>query len=149
MELTGVARGIKPVFLDQRVPGKEWARATRVKPASDGTFAVRVKPKRALDYRLTAAKASGGAVRVPVAPRLRLELLATGELAGTVRPAFADARIDIQRRGAAWTRVASTRTDDRGSFTASLELVPGSYRARMAARQGFVAGASPALEVTE
>jgi SpoIID/LytB domain protein len=150
VELTGIARGIKPVFLDQRVPGKEWARATRVKTASDGTFAVRVKPKRALDYRLTAARASGGSVRVTVAPRLRLAPGAVpGDLEGSVRPAFADARIDLQRRGGGgWTRVASTRTDDVGSFAASLDPVPGTYRARIAARQGFAAGTSPVVEVT-
>src|SRR5262249_1897686 len=44
--LNGVARGVGPARLDQRLPGKEWAPAHALEPATDGTFTAQVKPKR-------------------------------------------------------------------------------------------------------
>jgi hypothetical protein len=148
VQLSGIARGLGPAFLDQRQPGKAWGKAVRVKPARDGTFAVRVKPKRTVEYRLRAAKASSSAVRVPVAPNIRIEENGPTELVGSVRPAFADARVDVQRQGGdGWTTVTSVRTDEAGGFVAELPETSGNYRARIAARSGYAAGVSPALRV--
>jgi stage II sporulation protein D len=149
IDLSGVARGLGPADLQQRIPGKRWSRGVAVQPAADGTFTVRVKPKRVLDYRVAAAKAASAAVRVAVAQRVRLESGAPGELVGSVRPVFSNARVDVQRQGTSrWTTVASTRTDTSGDFVATLTLAPGAFRARIGARTGFAAGVSPTLQVT-
>jgi hypothetical protein len=107
-----------------------------------------VKPKQTLEYRLAAGKVAGGAIRVPVAPSVRLELGADG-LYGAVRPAFPDSRIQIQRESPrGWATIAATRADANGKFTATLALSFGSYRARIGSRRGYVAGTSPPVQVT-
>jgi inosine/xanthosine triphosphate pyrophosphatase family protein len=47
-----------------------------------------------------------------------------------------------------WTPVGDAVVDDTGSFRAQLQVVPGSYRARVAATEGLVEGLSPVLKVT-
>jgi stage II sporulation protein D len=146
-ELTGVARGLTKVVLQQRIPGKPWTRAARVKSRADGTFTAKVRSKQTAEYRLAAGKVAGGAVRVDVSPRLRLEA-GIDELSGSVRPAFVDARVQIQRlTGSGWSTVARTTTDAAGDFYVALSLSPGSYRGRIGSRRGFVAGTSPTVRV--
>ena len=148
IDLSGVARGVGPAQLEQRLPGKQWAQAAGLDAAADGTFLARVKPKRTTDYRVVGAKAASAAVRVTVAPRVRLEV-AAGGLAGTVRPALAGVRVDVQRQsGTRWTTVASVRTSTAGGFSAAFDAAAGTYRARVAAHEGLAAGVSPPLQVT-
>ncbi len=148
IDLVGVARGVSHPVLQQRVPGKGWARAATLQPAADGTFKVRVKPKRMLEYRVAAGKAASGAVRVTVAPRVVLESGAPGELVGSVRPAFANARVQIERQsGGRWDSAGTTRTDASGRFDAALDLAPGTYRARVGAHSGFTGGVSDAIRL--
>ena len=67
-----------------------------------------------------------------------------------VRPKLSGAAVSIERlKGTAWTPVASTAVDGAGSFRARVKLVPGSYRARVAATNGLAEGISPPLTVTE
>jgi stage II sporulation protein D len=148
IDLNGVARGVGPAHLERRLPGKQWAQAAGLDPAADGTFLERVKPKRTTDYRVVGAKAASGAVRVTIAPRVRLEVGAGG-LAGTVRPGLAGVRVDVQRQaGSRWTTVASVRTTATGSFSATFDVAAGTYRARVGATQGLAAGVSLPLQVT-
>jgi hypothetical protein len=44
--------------------------------------------------------------------------------------------------------VARTRTDASGSFDVQLQLVDGTYRARVVAGHGLVPGVSPVLQVS-
>jgi SpoIID/LytB domain protein len=145
--LTGVARGVGPARLDQRAPGAQWSTVARVKPAGDGTFSVRVKVKRTADYRVRAAKVASAVVRVPVAMGIRLEANDLGELVGRVRPAVAEARVDVQRQSSGgWRTVESLRTDGGGEFVVTPSGA-GSYRARVAARAGFTAGVSSTVQI--
>src|SRR5207248_1651296 len=118
-------------------------------PAADGSFSIRVKPKRLLEYRVAAGKAASGAVRVTVAPRLLLETAGPGELAGSVRSAFASARVELERQGGSrWAAAGTTRTDTSGRFDAALDLAPGTYRARIPPRGGLAAGVSDTVRLT-
>jgi hypothetical protein len=57
-------------------------------------------------------------------------------------------QVAVQRLvGSSW-RVAGTATVDvAGAFEASVELTPGSYRARVSPGRGLVPGVSPVLRV--
>ena len=64
------------------------------------------------------------------------------------RDPFSGADVQIQRlNGSNWVTVSSTTTDANGSFTAAVDLTPGSYRARVTIGRGFVAGISQTLVV--
>jgi stage II sporulation protein D len=149
VNLIGIARAVGPAVVQQRIPGKSWTRVAAVRPAADGSFSIRVKPKRLLEYRVAAGKAASGAVRVTVAPRVLLETGGPGELVGSLRPAFANARIEIERQGGnRWTAAGTARTDASGRFDAALDLATGTYRARIAPRSGFAAGVSDTVRLT-
>jgi hypothetical protein len=57
--------------------------------------------------------------------------------------------VAIQRQeGTSWTTVATAAVNDAGSFDAQLQLVAGTYRARVAPGHGLVPGLSPVLLVS-
>jgi hypothetical protein len=61
---------------------------------------------------------------------------------------IAGAGVEIQRlQGTNWVTVASTTTDSNGAFAATLNLSPGSYRARVTAGHGWAVGVSETLTV--
>jgi hypothetical protein len=66
-----------------------------------------------------------------------------------VRPRLSGTSVSIERlKGTQWSAVASAVVDGSGSFRAQLQLVPGSYRARVAATNGLAEGLSPQLTVS-
>jgi stage II sporulation protein D len=151
LKLKGIARAQgQPVTLEQRVSGKVWEPAARVKPGADGVVLAAVRPLVSTDYRLSVSPTLFGApVRVSVAPRVRLEpaTVATA-LRGLVRPVVPGVRVDVQRLdGSSWRAVGNATLDATGAFEAKLDLTPGTYRARVALGNGLVAGFSPALRV--
>jgi SpoIID/LytB domain protein len=147
--LSGIVRGVGGVVLEQRVSGS-WQALGGVKPGGDGSLAVSVAPKVTTVYRLATTKIAAAAARVPVAPVVRLFTPRTPtELRGTVRPLFAGTPVAIQRQqGTRWVTVAHAPVDAAGTFDARLQLVSGTYRARVPAGHGLVAGASALLQVT-
>ena len=86
---------------------------------------------------------------LPGAERSSGELLPeTGRLRGYARPIFPGANVALQRfNGSSWRTIARALIDESGSFEASVDLVPGDYRARLAPGRGFVPGVSPTLTV--
>ena len=148
-QLTGIARGLSGVTLEQRASATVWERAAAVTSRPDGRFAVTVKPLASASYRLAAGTVRSGEVRVAVAPLVRLaQPREPASLSGTVRPVLRGAAVIIERRvGAVWRQVATARVDERGSFAALLDLVPGTYRARTSPGRGFVTGYSQLLDV--
>jgi stage II sporulation protein D len=148
--LAGVARGVGRVILQRRPFGGSWRPVGVLAPSADGQFAVAVRPRTTMLYRLVAGRVTSGPRRIFVAARVRLSpYRGGGALAGFVRPARAGAAVEIQRRTAAgaWRTVASTRTNASGRFRAQLRVVSGTYRARATLGRGVVPGTSPALEV--
>jgi stage II sporulation protein D len=148
-KLSGVARGMSGVVLQQQVSGA-WQPVGAVKPASDGSLAVAVAPKVTTEYRLAASKVTAGAARVPVMPVVRLiPPRAPTELRGRVRPILTGTVVTIQRQqGTTWARVAHATVDTAGVFAAQLQLTTGTYRARVPAGHGLVAGVSAVLQVS-
>lgn len=148
-KLSGLARNVAPVYLEQRAAGSTWRGLDPVAVAKDGTFAIPLKPLVTSYYRLAVGKARSAAVRLPVAPLVRFHPgHGPSVLRGTARPILPDATIEVQRlEGEAWVTVAKAALDAKGEFEASLQVTPGSYRARFAPGRGFVPGTSPVLKV--
>jgi len=147
--LTGLARGISPVMLQQRFTGG-WQDVGEVSGGKDGTLAVAVKPTVTTDYRLATGTAAAGAARVAVAPLVRLRPPQTQtELRGYVRPVSSGTTVLVQRaQGTKWATAARATLDASGDFVASLQLTAGTYRARVAPGHGLVPGISPVLQVS-
>jgi stage II sporulation protein D len=151
VKLKGVARGAGAnVRLEQRVSGTIWEPAARVAPGREGSVEVAVKPPISTDYRLAvSSKVFGQPVRVSVAPRVRLEPVTDpATVRGLVRPVLPGVRVDVQRLvGSSWRVVGVATVDVAGAFEASVQLTPGTYRARVAPGRGLVPGVSPVLRV--
>ncbi len=69
VELSGVARGLLGVELDQRPLGGTWQLLQTLAPAPDGSFDVTVRPATTTDYRLANSTVAAAPVRVTVASR--------------------------------------------------------------------------------
>jgi stage II sporulation protein D len=146
--LTGLARGVKKVRLEQRSQGK-WQQVVPVEAAGDGTFAAALTPAATRLYRLSNGNVAGTPVQIQVAPVVRLDPASSQSfLTGHVRPALSGKEVAIQRlRSTGWSNVARATVDDQGQFTATLTLHPGTYRARFAPGEGLVPGVSPILRI--
>ena len=121
-----------------------------MRPASDGSVSPIVAPKISSDYRLFAAGITSTAVRLGVAPQVRL--FVAGDRSGfygRVRPLLRG-EIRIQRQaGSGWRTVASAPVRADGTFVSQAYPDAGTYRARIvpASSSGYVAGASPVLRI--
>jgi stage II sporulation protein D len=144
--LTGVARGLGAVTLEERRAGEGW-RALR--SVSGSSFTTALRPEVTTYYRLTAGVARSGIVRVSVAPYVRLSSGVAGTaMWGVVRPVIPGATVAIQRLvGESWKTVAWTTLTDKGRFEVKRAFAPGSYRARVAPGRGLVPGTSDALDL--
>lgn len=150
LELSGISRGLRSPVLATSPDGAVWTRADALSRAAGGSFAVTVKPVRTTRYRIEVEGATSPAMLVQVSPRLQLvRPTELGALTGSVRPKLVGEAISIERRnGSRWVSVGQGTADESGAFRVELTLVPGSYRARMAATADLAAGVSPTLEVT-
>jgi stage II sporulation protein D len=149
IQLTGRARGLPSVTVEQRAAGAVWEKAASVVPGQDGTFAVALKPLATSEYRLVSGAVRSAPVRVGVAPLVRLlPPQARDALRGVARPLLPGATVVVQRKqGAVWSPAGRAVIDGEGRFEARLQLTPGTYRARLAPGRGFVPGVSALLEV--
>jgi stage II sporulation protein D len=147
--LSGVARGVGDVSLQQR-SASGWQDVIRVRAPKDGVVSLAIKPTATTQYRLASGKVAAAAVRVPVAPLVRLYPPRTqDELRGYMRPILPGSPALIQRQdGTAWTTVARATVAEDGTFAARLRLVDGTYRARVTPGQGLVTGTTPILQVS-
>lgn len=150
VQLSGISRGVEAPTVVSSADGVTWRKAGVLAREKNGAFSVTVKPARSMRYRIEGDGAASPAVLLQIAPRL--ELVRPDEpdvLAGTVRPKLAGTVVALERKGAAsWLPVGET-TLDAGAFRVELTVVPGSYRARTAATNGYAPGVSPILQVTE
>jgi len=149
VRLVGLARGIPRVTLESRPYGGEWNRLAVLK-SRGGQVVATLAPKMTTDYRISSGIARSGVVRLSVAPAVRLTASSDRTaVTGLVKPVLAGAAVQVQRQGNAgsWTTVATTNVTSDGAFGASVDLRPGTYRARVIAGNGFAAGLSPVLTV--
>lgn len=153
LRLTGVARNVTSPQLTASVAGTTWAVVGPFERASDGSVSRSVQPTKTTRYRIEGSGATDTVVSqvllVRVAPRVRLaQPSEPGVLSGTVRPRLSGVLVQIERqRGSSWTRVGETIADESGAFRLEVDLVPGAYRARVPATDGFADGYSPLLTV--
>ena len=147
--LSGVARNLPSVSLEQRPAGSPWRQAGAVSPQPDGTVSIAPKLRGPTDYRLMSGSARSRVAHVAVAPRVRFYGLGDGtSLRGYARPIFPGASVAIQRLGGTtWSTIVRATIAENGDFEAGLTLSPGEYRARLAPGGGFVPGVSPTLRV--
>jgi hypothetical protein len=117
--------------------------------AADGSILRSVQPARTMRYRIEGSGATSQVLLVRVTPRVRLVRAAEpGVLAGTVRPRVPGTLVHVERqRGATWVHVGETIADGSGAFRLAVDLVPGTYRARVSPIAGFAEGLSPVLTV--
>ena len=149
-KLTGTARAVNGFRMEYLGP-TGWRAVATPKPAGDGSFSVAVRPTATAQYRLSLGAARTGAIRLGVAPQVRLlPVIDALELRGTMRPAIIGAAVEIQRQsGTAWGKVGQATVAEDGTFSAAINVPPGRYRARIARPgRGFVAGTSQTLVVT-
>ena len=150
LRVSGVARGLASPLLSASFDGSTWTPVGELQPQSGGIVSLQVKPGRTTRYRIEVEGAASPALLVRVAPRVRLTQPAEPRvLTGTVRPRLAGAFVTIERQDSgAWAAVAEAVVDESGAFRAEFELLPGSYRARIAPTDGFAEGVTPVLAVT-
>ncbi len=149
ISLSGVARSLPSVRLDQRQAGATWQPVGPVARGAGGAVTITAKPRVPTDYRLTSGAVRSTIAHVSVAPLVRFQGMPdAGRLRGYARPVLPGASVALQRfNGSSWRTVARATIDESGSFEGALNLVPGDYRARLAPGRGFVAGVSPTLKV--
>lgn len=148
-QLTGTGRSVEAFQLEHRAP-TGWRAVATPKVAKDGTFSVGVRPTATADYRLAFESARTAAIRLGVAPQVRLNpVIDPMELRGTIRPAIVGANVEIQRlAGADWRTVGRATVVEGGTFSAPMHVPPGSYRALIPSPgRGLVAGTSQTLVV--
>ena len=148
--LTGTARGVDGFRMEHLGP-TGWRVVATPKPAADGSLSVAVRPTATAQYRLSLGGARTGAIRLGVAPQVRLlPVMDALELRGTMRPAIIGAAVEIQRQtGTVWGRVGRATVAEDGTFSAAINVPPGRYRARITRPgRGLVAGTSQTLVVT-
>jgi stage II sporulation protein D len=148
VRLLGNARGLPRVTLEARPYGGQWKALAALK-ARGGQVAATLAPKVTTDYRLSAPGVRSGVVRLTVAPLVRIEVSTDRtSLSGLVRPLLPGSPVYVQRlAGVAWTNVQRTTVSADGTFSAQLELIPGTYRARVVPGKGFAAAVSKVLKV--
>ncbi len=147
--LAGVARGLPRVTLDARPYGGQW-KPLAVLTSRGGKVSATVSPKVTTDYRISSGIVRSAVVRLSVAPSVRLSAATDRtSVSGIVKPFFPGVAVQVQRQAAngSWTTVAQATPASDGSFQAALNLVPGTYRARVAPGKGFAPGLSPVLTV--
>jgi stage II sporulation protein D len=138
------AKGIKNAVLAQRVGGL-WTQVA-ARPAG-GAFAFKAKLLAPTSFRLSAGVAAGPVLKVPVAPLVRISRQ-EGALGGTVTPASPGAAVQVQLlEGNGWLPAGEAVLDALGAFRTEPELIPGTYRVRVAPAAGFAEGLSAQLRI--
>jgi SpoIID/LytB domain protein len=146
VKLSGVARGLSGVALEQRTLVSSWHSTGTVAPGAHGAVQLTEKPTITTDYRLASATAAAAYVRVRVTPRVRIVSAAAGQVQGTEAPALPGARVRIEREAPdlSWAAVASGTVDAAGHFAVRVPAVPGAvYRAVVTPGHGYWRGVSP------
>jgi len=117
-----------------------------VKPAGDGSFAIKVKAAVPAEYRVTSATVSTPSSKAVVAPRVALKVASDlASVKGAVRPVMAGTTVQIQQQAASgrWSTVGKATLTRAGRFAAPMAVFSGVYRARVVAGRGWAVGVSP------
>jgi len=147
LALTGLGRSMPKLRLEQRTVASDvWAPAGAVRPAPDGSFSVRLKASAPVEYRVTSGTLTTPETKLAVSPAVSLAIVPdTSSVAGTVRPKFPGTPVQIQQLAPSgtWKTVANATVTASGRFSTAFAITPGSYRARIAAGNGWSVAFSP------
>jgi SpoIID/LytB domain protein len=149
--LVGLARGIPRVTLESRPYAGQWKTMTTLK-SHGGQVVATLSPKVTTDYRISSGIARSAIVRLSIAPSVRLTASSDRTaVVGLVKPLLPGAPVQVQRqaKNGTWAVVATTTVTADGAFEASVDLSPGTYRARIVAGKGYAVGLSPVLTVVQ
>ena len=145
VSLTGRARGVETVSLEEKAFGLGWAPAGELLLDGNGAFATIVRPQTATQYRLAWGNVRAGLAKIAVAVRVDATIQ-HGAASGTTRPAVANAAVELQWSAdgtTGWQTLATSTTDASGAFALTAPGAdPGSYRARVAPGHGLEPGLS-------
>jgi stage II sporulation protein D len=135
--LDGWIRGLGKARL-QLLTGSGWQTVARVRPAPSGHFAVAVRARRSVEYRIAYNTLPGEPVTVTVAPRVVVKTVGQ-QLCVRVSPRLP---LRVERLTAAeWRPVA------RATGVFARRVRPGSYRVEVAASTLFVRAVSAPVAV--
>ena len=144
--LTGWARGVTGVSLEQRSSGGSWHLVGPVTAAADGSVLLPEAPTLTTDYRLATPAAAVGYVRVRVMPAVSLSASPSpGEIAGSERPALPGAAVAVQAQSPdlKWVTVARGAAASDGTFAVAAQLAAGTtYRVLVTPGHGYSPGAT-------
>jgi stage II sporulation protein D len=147
LTLTGLGRSMANLRLEQRTEATDdWASAGAVRPAPDGSFSVPLKASGPAEYRVTSGTLATPETQLVVSPAVTLKIVPdTSSVAGTVKPKLPGTGVQIQQLtpSGTWNTVATTSVSASGSFSTAFAITPGSYRARVAAGNGWAVAFSP------
>ena len=148
VSLTGAVRGVDSLSLETKAAdATAWTAAGGIVPGPDGRFAAIVKPAVSTQYRLAWGDVRAGLAKVSVSTRVDAALSTAG-ISGRIRPAVANAAVQLQQQtGTAWSTVSSTVTDQTGDWSFGGAPTTGSYRVRSAPGHGLVPGVSVTVVV--
>lgn len=146
LSLTGRAHGADQVSLEAKAYGLDWAPVGDLLLDANGGFSTIVHPQIGTQYRLVWGDVRAGLAKIAVAVRVDATVL-QGVASGTTKPAVAVAAVQLQWSAdglTGWQTVATSVTDDAGSFTLSAPTpeTAGAYRVRVAPGHGLAAGLS-------
>jgi hypothetical protein len=131
VQLTGAARGVTGVSLEQKPATGPWQVVSAVTPAADGAVRLTVAPTIQTDYRLGTTALAAPFVRIRVSPLVTITSATGAQVQGTVQPLLVDTPIQVQVQNAdlTWTDVATGVVNADGTFTVPVAIVSGStYR---------------------
>ncbi len=148
--LTGLARAVGSVTVEQQQAGSTiWTAVSTVAPRSDGMVSVALTPTATTQYRLRTDVVKSKPVTVTVMPLVKMQAAHDGTgVVGSAHPARPGTIVQVQRRSAAgWRPVAGAPMNTAGRWRATVDLLPGAYRARLPASNGLAAATSAVLAV--
>ncbi|TMJ96324.1 MAG: SpoIID/LytB domain-containing protein [Actinobacteria bacterium] len=147
--LAGFAKGLgSSVSVDQRPYHGVWARVGDVAVASDHTYAAVATPRISTSYRSSSRLGAGLATTVWVRTRVTLGHPAANRLAGQVQPAATGIPVSIQKfQSGAWKQIATATTGSAGTWSRTLTVSAGRYRAQADRGLGYLLGSSLVLTV--
>jgi stage II sporulation protein D len=147
VQLTGAARGVTGVSLEQKPAAGAWQIVSPVAPAPDGSVRITVTPPIQTDYRIGTTALAAPFVRIRVSPLVTITSATVSQVQGTVQPLLAGAPIQVQVQNAdlTWTDVATGVVAADGTFAVPVAIVSGStYRLVVTPDKGFAPATTPA-----
>jgi stage II sporulation protein D len=147
VQLTGAARGVGGVSLEQKPAAGAWQVTGAVTPAADGSVRLTVTPTIQTDYRIGTTALAAPFVRIRVSPLVTITSATGSQVQGTVQPLLAGAPIQVQVQNAdlTWTDVATGVVNPDGTFAVPVAIVSGStYRLVVTPGIGYAPATTPA-----